>query len=70
MTGALQHPRTIGQAPPLRFENQTRCARFLQVARIEGLPQRFHEEAAEKAGQDSNGQEEARLAVDPSLAIG
>jgi len=34
--GALQRPRTIGQTPPLRFENQTRCTRFLHVARIEG----------------------------------
>ena len=42
----------------------------LEPAGLEGLLEQFEEEAAEQAGQDANGEEEAGAAGDPAVTIG
>ena len=42
----------------------------LEPAGAEGLLEQFEEEAAEQAGQDANGEEEAGAAGDPAVTVG
>lgn len=58
------------QTPFVRISQFFERTEELEFAGVECLLEVLQKQAAEQAGQDIHGQEKARPAVDPSLAIG